>query len=812
MLTAALRLALRRLARRPGTTALHVGGLAVGLACCFLAVLDVRDEQSYDRFHPAADRIFQLHEEHTFGDQTVSMLNTRGEGVEALRTRVPGVEAVAVIDGGGGVASVRRVDGGTALDLEDVVFAEPSFFQVFAFPLVSGDTRTALAEPNRVVLTETTARRLFGDADPVGRGVIVERTSFEGTPAPLELEVAGVAADPPATSSITFTALVSGATPLTDPGGTASPALAHGGTTYVRLRTAGDTTAVQEALARIATSPEAAAHSFGEFSRIGTTPLTALHTQWHGADGMTGQPLYLVLFSAVAALILLLACINYANLATALSLRRGTEVGVRKAVGAGRGQLTRQFLTEALLLAALAGIAAAGLVAFALPAFNGFFGKGVGLTSVDAPLVGAALALTVLAGLIAGAYPAFVLARFRPAAVLKGQVASGRGGALLRQSLVVVQFAVTAVLLAGTAVVWGQLRYARTGDLGFDGDQALVLDLETPGIVAQRDVLKRAMEALPGVSHASLSTGVPGDFGMIFSLSPEETPDDPSDDVQTQFSQADAAYADALGLHLVAGRWLTDEGPSGEPAPGALPVGDVVLNETAARRLGLMTTDAQTAVGRQLANYEVVGVVRDFNYTGLRAEIGPFAFMPFGEQVPHARLVLKLDGDDIPGALDAVRAAWTQTAPTYPFEARFVDERFAERMREDEQLGQLFGAFGGVAVVLACLGMLGLAAHAAERRTKEVGVRKVLGARVIGLVALLSAEFVRLVLIALAVATPVTVLLARRWLEGFAFRAPLSPLPFVAIALGVLALALAAVSVHAVRAATADPVRSLRYE
>jgi len=812
MLVAALRLALRRLARRPGTTALHVGGLAVGLACCFLAVLYVRDERSFDRFHEGADRIYQLHEERSFGDQSVTIMSTDADGVELLRRGVPGVEAVAVLGERGGAASVRRAEGGSAVDLEEVGFAEPSFFDVFTFPLVRGNPETALAGPGRAVVTASTARRLFGDGDPMGQQILVDRTGSVASTPPLTLEVAGVAADPPSNSSIQFDLLVSGETAIAGYDGTPAPALANGGATYVRLRAAGDTTAVQTAMARLARSRETAAGAFGTFDRAGTTPLTSTHMAWRGAGatGMSGQPLYLILFSAVAALVLLLACINYANLATALALRRGMEVGVRKAVGAGRGQLTRQFLLEALLLACTAGAVAAGLVFAVLPAFNSFFGKGVSLAGLEPSLMAAGLGLTVLTGLLAGIYPAFVLARFQPVTALKRLAVQGRAGTRLRQGLVVVQFAVTVVLLAGTAVVGQQLRYARTGDLGFDGDQSLVIDLDTPGLAAQRDVLERAMEALPSVRRASVASSVPGDDGMLFALSPENTADDPSDDIHAMFAEADGDFSDALGLHLVAGRWLPQDAAA--TAEGERFGGPIVLNETAARRLGLMTNDPQAAVGQRIDHFEVVGVVRDFNYRGLRAEIGPFAFIPMSESAIRARLVVQLDRADLPGGLAAVREAWATAAPTYPFEAHFVDDRFAEQMREDRQLGQLFGAFGGVAVVLACLGMFGLAAYAAERRTKEIGVRKVLGAGVAGLIGLLSAEFVRLVLVALVVAAPVTALLAQRWLEGFTFRAPLSPTPFVLIGLGVLGLALLTVSVHAVRAALADPVRSLRSE
>ena len=796
--------ALRSLRRRPGTTALHVGGLAVGLACCFLAGLYVQDELAYDRFHTHAERTFQLSDIRTFGDHTIALLATRAEGVEALRTEVPSVEAVTVLDEGAGL--VRR-PGETGFETDAALFADTAFFDVFSFPLLQGHPIGVLDAPNEVVLTASFAELLFGDADPLGQRVELERSGFGvRDPEPIALTVTGIAADPPGPSSIQFDLLISGTTLVQDHGG-AAPRLADGGPTYVRTRTVADTVAVQAAIDRIAAAEAEAnpGRTFGTLAGTRTRALTDLHLGSH-SDGLSGKPFYLILISTIAGLVALIACINYANLATAISISRATEVGVRKAVGAGQRQLTVQFLAEALVLAAVAGALALALVTVVLPAFNTFFDKQVSLVTVEPMAALGALALVGVVGLLAGLYPAVFLARFRPAAVLKGDRVHGRGGARIRQSLVVLQFAVTAVLLAGTVVVSQQLRYAQQRDLGFKGDQAVTIALETPALAAQRDVLKQRLADLPSVHHASVTSGGPGEMIMVTQLEP---PDAEAAPVQAWVAGADADYAAALGLELAAGRWFR----VGEPEAG------IVLNEAAAHELGLFADDPAEAVGRTLGGFRgqvpertVVGVLRDFHFADLRREIAPLAFFPLTDDASRFSLALQLDRADLPGALAAVRTAWQEAVPEYPFEATFVDDRFAEQFREDRQLGQLFGAVAGIAVLLALFGLFGLAAHATERRRKEIGIRKVLGATAGRIVLLLTNEFVRLVALALVVALPIAVFLARRWLEDFAYPTPLGAGPFVFVGVALVALALATVSLHAFRAANADPVRSLRHE
>ena len=805
MLRSTLRFAARRLARRPGTSLLHAGGLAVGIACCFLALLFVRDELSYDRFHEGAGRIVDIRQRVTMGDRTMNFAMLPDGGLDALRTQVAGVEAVtqttSMQDG-----IVRVTVDAPGVDVEDIRFADAAFFDVFTFPLVQGDARRALGGPSQAVLPVSLARTLFGDADPVGRQVYLERTGFGlQDPEPVPLTVTGVAADLPGATSVGFGVLVSGQTPLSTYEGSA-PALDETAQAYVRVASLADTVSVQAALNPLATE-EGHFSDFGPTHGVHTPRLVDAHLG-PSPSFVEGKALFLLLFATVAALVLLLACVNYANLATALALSRATEVGVRKTLGAGRGQLARLFLAEAGLLALAAGALAVALVALVLPTFNAFFQKTVALATLGPTEWALALGVVLVAGLLAGSYPAVVLARFRPAAVLKGSPVQGRGGARVRQALVVFQFTVTAVLLAATAVVAQQLDAARSRDLGFQGDRVVTLKLGTERLRARAAVLKRGIEAVPGVARTSLTTGTPGDIDVYASLSAVETVADLTDDLSVAMLQADGDFPATLGMRLAAGEWI----PEGAGFASA-----IVLNETAARALGLMTTDPAEAVGKSVGfGYSetvvpVVGVLRDFHFDGPRKAIDPLIVQPMTDRTNTLTLAVQLAAVDA-RTLDALRSVWERTVPDYAFAPVFVSDLFADEVRDDRRLGQLFGAFGLVAVVLACLGVFGLAAHAAERRTKEIGVRKVLGASVAGLVARLSGEFARLVVVALVLAAPITMWLARRWLEDFAYPSPLTAGPFLLLGMGILALALVTSSVHAVRAATADPARALRSE
>ena len=543
----------------------------MGLGCCFLALLFVRDELSYDRFHDGAERIVEVRQHVRLGEQMATFAEMPREGRAALRDGVTGIEALTETISQ--AALVRNAPLAEGVVVDAVRFADADFLSVFTFPLVQGDPRTALAEPNTAVVTEALAQSLFGQDPAVGREVFLERTGFGlQDPEPVALTVTGVAADPPTSTNVGFDLLVSGQTPLAIVEGNA-PALSGTGATYLRLSSLRDTVSVKTALNRLALADDAEFASFGEPLGVFTPRLVDRHFADNAPrSSPTGRPVYLVLFLAVAGLVLLLACVNYANLATALALGRATEVGVRKTLGAGRSDLVRLFLAEALSLSLVASLVAVGLVAAALPAFNTFFEKGVSLSGLGAGEWAVVPALALVAGLLAGAYPALVLARFQPITALRGRVATGRAGVRVRQALVVFQFAVTGVLLAATAVVAQQMDSARSGDLGFEGDRVVVLGLQADRLRQASEALRERVKAIPGVTRASLTTGIPGDMGMSTSISPATTTADPSDDVTMASLRADPEFPTTLGLRLAAGEWFE---------PNAEAASRVVLNEAA---------------------------------------------------------------------------------------------------------------------------------------------------------------------------------------------------------------------------------------
>ena len=505
-------------------------------------------------------------------------------------------------------------------------------------------------------------------------------------------------------------------------------------------------------------------------------------------------------------MVLAVAAVNFVNLATARSVERAREIGVRKALGAGRGGLVRQFLAEAVALAAVAGVVALALVALGLPAFNGIVGSELGLGALARPgAVLAAVAVVVAVGVLAGLYPAFVLARFRPAETLRGRAVASRRSGRLRQGLVVFQFAVSTALLVATLVVGAQLAHLRGADDGFDRERVLDVNAADAGVWGgQAALLKEAVLAVPGIEAASWAQAPPGLSGWEGQLVVPEGGSE--EDVQTMETVvADGDYAEALGLRVVAGRDLdADRASDGETG--------LLLNEAAARAFGWTPEEA---VGKRVETSgrspgEVVGVVGDYRHHGAGVAVGPQMFFSQG---PGGRLLVRAAPGVALGALrDRVAAVWAERLPGYAFDAAPLDAVYDAQYAAEERLARAFGVFAALAVVVACLGLFGLAAYAVQARTKEVGVRKVLGATVGGLVARLSRDFAVPVAVGLVLAAPLTWWALSRWLDGFAERVALTPLPFVAAGLVALAVALVTVSVHTVRAATADPVRALRSE
>jgi putative ABC transport system permease protein len=792
--------ALRNLRRHPGYAALNVAGLVVGMAACLLIGLYVREELAYDRFHANADRVYRL----AAGPAEEAEPTNANGGYSygpALEGAFPEVEhAVRFVKVGWGEERVFA-QGERRFYEGDFFFVEPAVFEVFTYPLAEGDPTTALAEPNTIVLTAAMAAKYFPGERPLGQTLQLDPFNDGRF---TDYRVTGVLEPLPGPSHLPFDFLLSYAS---------LPELASWGFdpvfTYVLLAPGASPDAIEARFPDFQQRYVGAERSRQLERRLYLQPLTDIHLRSHLNAELepNGDVAYVYLFSAVAVLVLLLACINFVNLATARSVRRAQEVGLRKVLGAHRRQLVGQFLGEALLLSVLAAGLALALAALLLPVFNGIAGKSLSLFDAGAGRLAAGLsALTLVVGALAGSYPAFFLSAFQPAGVLKK---GGTGGGLLavrlREGLVVFQFAVSIGLIACTAVVARQMEHVRAMRLGFDRTQIVVLPLND-AIRANEGAFRVELLREPGIEAVALSEQVPARAGNGSGYAVEGRDEEMS--AYRMFT--DLHFIEAYGLEVVAGRGFSAAFPS--DAPSAF-----VVNEAFVRDAGWGSPDEAVGKGIETGWADstwaghIVGVVEDFHLFSLRDSVYATVLHPMPLGVMNF-VSARVAPGRVPAALAHLRATWERFSPAYPFDYSFLDEDFDQLHRADERLGQVFQAAALLAVLVACLGLFGLAAFVAEQRTKEIGVRKVLGATATSIVALLWRDFVRPVLAAAAVAGPLAYLAMERWLEGFVYRAPLGPGLFVLAGALTLLVALLTVGYQALRAASADPVHALRYE
>lgn len=785
---------LRRLRAHPVPTAVSLVSLSVAFAVAVLVGEYAYHETTFDAFHEEAGSVRRVVISTPDAPRPSAELPA-GVG-EVLAEGVPGVGAVVRIrpaatalrvEGGGGLSAQRR---------QDILFADGAFGRVFSFPAVAGDL-DGLARPGTVVLTETAARELFGDANPVGETLTLESV--------LPLDVVAVVADPPSRSSIPFglVASMDGYAALAAakgfPLGERAVWDQYAYVTYVKLsdpRT--DPLALADAAAQaVAVRAGTRAISTRAFA---FEPLTDARLHSDVVDGLAtpGAPTYIAVLLGVAGLLLLVAGATYANLTVARSLRGTREVGVRQALGATPRAVATQYLVEAIVLSAGALLVGLAVARLTLPAFRAAIDVPVEIRYGSPVIWLGLLVLVAGTGLAAGAYPATVLSRLSPDAALRGR--SVLAGARLRKALVAFQFAATVFLVSCSAVLSAQLYHLRTAPLGYEPGEVVVVPLRPGPTADHADVLLQAFEALPEVAMATAGTAVPTAFGEADgSVDRIGEAGFGTGNGLMQVEGADARYPETLGLRVVAGRFLRDTAADSGHA--------VVINEAAARALGW--TDP---VGRQLSYWggdprTVVGVVADFYQASPRTPPDPVVFAPRSEMwAEHVAVRLR---PGVTGGLAALEGVWAQFAEGEPFEARFLDDAVAEQTAEEARLASAFGGFALVAVLIACLGLASLVAFAAERRTREIGVRTALGATDWDVAALLGSEFVPLLALGFGLAAPAAVWVAERWLDGFASRMDLTPWPFLAAGLVAGALAAGTVLWRGLRAAHTPPALAL---
>ena len=782
-----LKITLRTLLKHKGYAFINIFGLAIGLACCLLIVLFVRDELSYDRFHEKADRTYRIVRQERDLAPSVTPSALLGP---ALMETYPEVEHATRLIRSYFSPLVSRDEDGFYEDR--IFFTDAEFFNVFDFRLVRGDPDTVLSEPFSILLTETMARKYFGDEDPLGQTLTLNAAHT--------FTVTGLLDNSPRTTHFTFDFLAS-IESLPEVTGRANMLETWGlGSfpTYVVLPEGYDPAALEEKLAGFL-PPQFQIRYFLQ-------PLTEIHlaSAYRGEIEANSDARYVWMLSGIALMILLLACINYTNLATARFARRAREVGIRKVVGAHRRQLMGQFLGESVLLSMMALLVALALLEALLPAFSTLIDGTLTFDfSEDVAMLGAMVAMALLAGLVAGSYPAFYLSAFRPGLVLKG-AAEGSRRTPLRKVLVVTQYAIAVVLLAGTGIIYQQLDYMRTAKLGFEKEHVVVVPVRDEAVQQRPEVAKATFLMQPEVTHVSSSAALPGTetSGTSDARRLGAQDDEP---FRISVHWIDEDYVEALGIAMAAGRDFSDDFPTDKDET-------LLINETAARDFGWAS--AAEAVGEVIALWgeqrRVIGVMEDFHFESLRTAIGPLLFFP--EMDETRSLILRLRTNDLPATLARLEDTWKQLSTTQPFTYSFLDEDLETLYVAEMRWGKIIASAALFALLIACLGLFGLASFLAEQRTKEIGVRKVLGASATSIAVRLSGDFARLVLIAFVVGAPVAYLSAQRWLDGFAYRIEVSGWIFLMAGSLVLAIALLTVSYQAIKAALADPVRALRYE
>ena len=796
MLKNHLTVAIRNLRRNAGFTFINVAGLALGIACCILILLHVREELSYDTYHENADRIYRVVSEHRRADDASFGARTPVPLGPVLKDEYPEVDEVVRF--WRAFQPVLRHEETIVRESERLYFTDPAVFDVLTFDFVAGDPATALVEPETMVITETMAHRYFGDENPMGRSIGYE--GYPGRSEGLTFAVTGVIRDLPPNTHMDFEGLASlvGIDTEADNFGSWKPLW-----TYVLLPPGANPRTLESKLPDFVER-----HMASETSTtiLRLEPVTDVHLRSRYGDGFKAgsSTTYVVLFVAVGLFILTIACINFVNLATARSMSRAREVGMRKVLGAYRPQLVGQFLGEAVLLSAMALVLAIVIVYAALPVFNGLFQTSLALRLASDPFLLLALpSLALVVGLVAGIYPAVFLAGFGPVAAMKGRLIARRSGAHLRKALVVFQFAISVTLIAGTAIVYQQLDYIRGKELGIDKEQVVVMPHARTG---QEEAMMAAMRRNASVISVAESQRVP--VNTINSDGRPVLPEGFDETVRVDSYIIDADFVETFGVEIVAGRNISDAFPTDTAA--------FLINETAARRFGWA---ADAAPGKKIfwtsgpTTGPVVGVVRDFHLESLHDEIPPLVMhMRPQDEWWRTFVSAKIRPDDVAGTLAFLEDTWRRFAPDGAYEYFFIDESFAALHRADARFGPIFRLFAVLAIGIACLGLFGLAAFTTEQRAKEVGVRKVLGASVAGLVMLLSHDFAKLVTIAFVIAAPLAYFAMTRWLEGFAYRVQVSWSTFLIAGIVALGVAMLTVSFQAIRSAISDPVRVLRYE
>lgn len=772
-----LKTAFRTMIRQKGHSFINITGLAIGLASCLLITLWILDELSYDKFHQDAQHIY-----HVLAHGTVkNNPSTPSPLAPALEEEVPEVVHATRYEG---MLEVLLSHKDKEFYEDDLRAVDPSFLKIFTFPFLKGNPDTALQDVHSIVITEAIAKKYFGSENPIGKVLTMNNQR--------ELTVTGVIKNVPHNSTLQFDILV--------PHEIRRINMKQQGwdmgwgtfccQTFIKLRPDCSPPDINQKIAKFLQK-----HNKGEDAELSILPFTRRNMFF------TGKERNIYIFSVIAFFILLIACINFMNLSTARSANRAKEIGIRKVTGAYRRSIILQFLSESLLLSLLALILAFILVAQLIPVFNAIIGVEISPGILHSPAVLLVLiGLVLFTGIAAGSYPALFLSAFQPIRVIKGNLKSGATRGMLRKSLVVIQFSLSIFLIIGTVFVYQQLNYIKNRDIGYDRQHLVNVSLKGESQTFY-PVLKNKLLVDKKIVNV---TGTMDDLPYIgwSSGTADWEGKDPNREVLTYNNLVDYDFPETLKIEMVAGRsfsrkFASDTGVS------------YLINQEMAKRMGV-----ESAVGGRLTYWrkpgKIIGVMKNFNFLPLDRKISPLVLVLDPEKVQN--MVIRIQPENISSSLDFIKDTWEKTVTNYPFEYSFLDERFDRSYRGIEQVGNLLNSFALLAVLIACLGLFGLASFLAEQRTREIGIRKVLGAPVSGIVFMLSKEFTRCVLVANIFAWPAAYWALSKWLENFAFRTNIGILTFILSGLIALIIALLTVSYKSFKAAKTDPVHALKYE
>lgn len=804
-----LNVALRNIVRHKVHSSINVFGLAIGLASFVLIFLYVTDELSYDRYHEKADRTYRVASLVEGAENSASMsfpvapalLAEYPDYVESA-TRLFNFQAPAM-----SISHTSETGNIVRYNESRFFFADSTTFDVFDFELLRGDPETALAIPNVVLLTESTAYKYFKGDDPLGKTIRLERGGN------IDFEIVGILADTPRNSHFEFDFLASMVT--LDAFGGGGPYLGtnwyyNPAWTYIVLKEGVDRASFESLF------PDFVARHWPPFivedSEMYLQRLTDIHltSRLDFEIRANSDEAYVYIFSIIALFILVIASINFMNLTTARSSQRAREVGMRKVLGALRQQLVRQFLGESMLLALLATLIALPLIYGALPILNNFADKALTFSPInDAGLFMGLFIISLLVGGLSGMYPALFLSSFQPAQVLKGTLRIGTANAatLLRKGLVVLQFVISILLIVGTLVAYNQLEYMQSKSLGFDKDEVVLINILGSPVSPRYDTFKRQLLENPSITHVTAVHDIPGSKYQSLAYTLEGQ--DESQHFPNMWVYDDAVTT--LKMELLAGRDYSEDFPADSAQ-------SIIINESLSQLMGFGTPEE--TLGRKITIFnivtEVIGVVKDFHYASLHADIGPFVLDYFrgpGLFRGQGRYVaVRIAPGDVSGTLAFMREKWAQFVPDRAMEYRFLDQELDDLYKGEATLGRVATGFSILAILVACLGLFGMAMFSTEMRTKEIGIRKVLGSSTIGIVNLLSRESALLVAVAFVLACPIAYFSIDRWLSSFTFHTEVTVMPFIVAGLLVLFVAWLTVSLQSIKAATANPIDSLQYE